>query len=77
MRIIAVYTASVKLIIEKNPFGHPCKLGLVDVFDEAVEGPLMSDQDYYLKRYLPTLTKVIQKHKVKYMPDIPPLKTFS
>jgi methylamine--corrinoid protein Co-methyltransferase len=46
-------------------------LGLMDVFDRAVEGPLMSDQDYYLKRYVPTLTKVIQKHKIKYTPATP------
>ncbi len=46
-------------------------LSLIDVFDRAVDGPLMSDQDYYLKRYVPALTKVIQKYKIKYTPDTP------
>jgi methylamine--corrinoid protein Co-methyltransferase len=46
-------------------------LSLTDVFDRAVDGPLMSDQDYYLKRYVPALTKCIQKFKIKYNPETP------
>ena len=36
-------------------------LSLIDVFDRAVDGPLMSDQDYYLKRYVPELPKGYEK----------------
>jgi len=46
-------------------------LSFPDVIDRAVEGPLMSDQDYYLKRYVPELTSVIQKYKIKYNPETP------
>jgi methylamine--corrinoid protein Co-methyltransferase len=46
-------------------------LGMMDVFDRAVAGPLMSDQDYYLKRYVPALTRVIQKHGIRYNPETP------
>ena len=43
----------------------------MEVIDRAVEGPLMSDQDYYLKRYVPELNSVIQKYGIKFNPDTP------
>jgi methylamine--corrinoid protein Co-methyltransferase len=46
-------------------------LSFMEVIDRAVEGPLMSDQDYYLKRYVPELNNVIQKYKIKFNPDTP------
>ena len=46
-------------------------LSLMDVFDRTTEGPLMSDQDYYLKRYVPALTRVVEKYKIRFDPDAP------
>jgi hypothetical protein len=46
-------------------------LSFVDVIDRAVDGPLISDQDYYLKHYVPELNKVIQKYNIKFNPEIP------
>jgi methylamine--corrinoid protein Co-methyltransferase len=46
-------------------------LSLMDVFDRTVEGPLMSDQDYYLKRYVPALSRIIEKYKIRFNPDTP------
>jgi methylamine--corrinoid protein Co-methyltransferase len=46
-------------------------LSLMDVFDRTTEGPLMSDQDYYLKRYVPALGRVIEKYKIKFNHDTP------
>jgi len=46
-------------------------LSFFEVIDRTVTGPLMSDQDFYLKLYVPELNKVIQKYKIKYNPDTP------
>jgi len=46
-------------------------LSFYDVIDRTVTGPLMSDQDFYLKIYVPELNKVIQKYRIKYNPDTP------
>lgn len=46
-------------------------LSFTDVIDRAIDGPLIADQDYYLKRYVPELNKVIQKYNIKYNPDTP------
>jgi methylamine--corrinoid protein Co-methyltransferase len=46
-------------------------LSFHEVIDRAVTGQLMSDQDFYLKHYVPKLQKVIQKHRIKYNSDIP------
>ena len=46
-------------------------LSFYEVIDRAVTGPLMSDQDYYLKNYVPELNKVIQQYKIKFNPETP------
>ncbi len=46
-------------------------LSFYEVIDRAVTGPLMSDQDYYLKNYVPELTRVIQQYKIKFNPETP------
>lgn len=46
-------------------------LSFTDVIDRAIDGPLISDQDYYLKRYVPELKKVIQKYNIKFNPEVP------
>ncbi len=46
-------------------------LSFHEVIDRAVTGPLMSDQDYYLKHYVPELNKVIQQYKIKFDPRAP------
>jgi len=46
-------------------------LSFYEVIDRTVTGPLMSDQDFYLKLYVPELNKVIQQYKIKYNPDTP------
>jgi len=46
-------------------------LSFVDVIDRAIDGSLISDQEYYLKRYVPELNKVIQKYNIKFNPEAP------
>lgn len=46
-------------------------LSFTDVIDRAIDGPLVPDQDYYLRRYVPELNKVIQKYNIKYNPEVP------
>ena len=41
-------------------------IDLIEVFDRAEIGPLTSETDYYMKRYVPKLTEVIARHKVKW-----------
>jgi len=44
-------------------------LSFLEVIDRTETGRLMSDQDYYLKLYVPELKNIIQKYKIKYNPD--------
>ncbi len=37
-------------------------IDLIEVFDRAETGPLTSETDYYMKRYVPKLTEVIARH---------------
>lgn len=46
-------------------------LSFYEVIDRTLTGPLISDQDYYLKIYVPELNNIIQKYKIKYNPDTP------
>ena len=46
-------------------------LSFLEVIDRTETGRLMSDQDYYLKLYVPELNNIIQKYKIKYNPDTP------
>jgi methylamine--corrinoid protein Co-methyltransferase len=46
-------------------------LSFTEVIDRAVSGQLMSDQDFYLKHYVPKLQKVVGKYKIKYDRDTP------
>jgi methylamine--corrinoid protein Co-methyltransferase len=46
-------------------------LSFYEVIDRAVTGQLMSDQDFYLKHYVPKLQKVVQQYKIKYNPETP------
>ncbi len=41
-------------------------IDLIEVFDRAETGPLTSETDYYMKRYVPKLSEVISRHKVKW-----------
>ena len=41
-------------------------IDLIEVFDRAEVGPLISETDYYMKRYVPKLAEVIARHKVKW-----------
>ena len=41
-------------------------IDLIEVFDRAEVGPLISETDYYMKRYVPKLTEVIARHQVKW-----------
>ncbi len=41
-------------------------IDLIEVFDRAEIGPLTSETDYYMKRYVPKLAEVIARHKVKW-----------
>ncbi len=46
-------------------------LSFLEVIDRTETGRLMSDQDYYLKLYVPELNNIIQKYKIKYNPGTP------
>ena len=39
-------------------------LDLIEVFERADKGPLISDTDYYMKRFVPTLKTVIARYKI-------------
>ena len=41
-------------------------IDLIEVFERAESGPLTSETDYYMKRYVPKLSEVIARHKVKW-----------
>ena len=41
-------------------------IDLIEVFDRAEVGPLISETDYYMKRYVPKLSEVIARYKVKW-----------
>ncbi|MGO8684553.1 MAG: monomethylamine:corrinoid methyltransferase [Thermoleophilia bacterium] len=41
-------------------------LDLITVFDRAEVGPLMSEVDYYMQRFVPTLKRVIERHGIKW-----------
>ncbi len=43
-------------------------IDLTEVFDRAETGPLMSDNDYYMKRFIPTLGELVTKYKITYDP---------
>jgi len=46
-------------------------LSFYEVIDRTITGPIMSNQDYNLNLYVPELTKVIQKYKIKFNPETP------
>jgi len=46
-------------------------LNFIEVIDRTETGQLMSDQDYYLKLYVPELNNVIQKYKIRYDANTP------
>ena len=41
-------------------------LDLIEVFDRADTGPLIQDTDYYMKRFVPKLREVIERHQIKW-----------
>ncbi len=41
-------------------------IDLIEVFDRAETGPLTSETDYYMKRYVPKLTELIARYKIKW-----------
>ena len=41
-------------------------IDLIEVFDRADNGPLISDTDYYLGRFVPKLAEVIGRYKIKW-----------
>ncbi len=41
-------------------------IDLVEVFERAETGPLTSETDYYMKRYVPKLAELIGRHKIKW-----------
>lgn len=43
-------------------------IDLTEVFDRAEVGPLMSDNDYYMKRFVPKLAELVTEYKIKYDP---------
>jgi hypothetical protein len=41
-------------------------IDLIEVFDRADQGPLISDQDYYMGRFVPKLAEVILRHGIRW-----------
>jgi methylamine---corrinoid protein Co-methyltransferase len=41
-------------------------IDLVEVFDRAESGPLTSETDFYMKRYVPKLQELIARYKIKW-----------
>ena len=41
-------------------------IDLVEVFERAEIGPLTSETDYYMKRYVPKLSEIIARHGIKW-----------
>src|SRR5664280_3543994 len=41
-------------------------IDLVEVFDRAETGPLTSETDFYMKRYVPKLQELISRYKIKW-----------
>ena len=41
-------------------------IDLIEVFDRAETGPLTSETDYYMKRYVPKLAELIARHRIKW-----------
>jgi hypothetical protein len=41
-------------------------IDLIEVFDRADSGPLISDTDYYMNRFVPELKEVIERYKIKW-----------
>jgi len=41
-------------------------IDLIEVFDRADQGPLISDTDYYMGRFVPKLAEVIARYKIKW-----------
>jgi methylamine---corrinoid protein Co-methyltransferase len=41
-------------------------IDLIEVFDRADQGPLISDTDYYMGRFVPKLAEVIARYRIKW-----------
>ena len=41
-------------------------IDLIEVFDRAEVGPLISETDYYMKRYVPKLAELIARYQIKW-----------
>ena len=41
-------------------------LDLIEVFERADNGPLISDTDYYMNRFVPKLAEIIDRYKIKW-----------
>jgi len=46
-------------------------LNFLDVYERALKGPIMSEQDFDMKVFIPTLRKVVKEYGIKYDKDNP------
>ncbi|MCL7452955.1 MAG: monomethylamine:corrinoid methyltransferase [Anaerolineae bacterium] len=46
-------------------------LDFLDVYERALKGPIMNEEDFNLKVFIPTLRKVVKAYGIKYQPDVP------
>ena len=46
-------------------------LNFLDVYERALKGPLMTEQDFDLKIFIPTLRRVVKEYEIKYDPENP------
>jgi hypothetical protein len=46
-------------------------LNFLDVYERALKGPLMTEQDFDLKVFIPTLRKVVKEYGIVYDPENP------
>lgn len=43
----------------------------LDVYERALKGPIMSEQDFDLKVFIPALRRVVKDHEIRYDPENP------
>jgi methylamine--corrinoid protein Co-methyltransferase len=46
-------------------------LNFLDLYERALSGPIMPEQDFELKVFVPALRKVVRAHQITYEPDVP------
>ena len=46
-------------------------LNMLDIYERAVKGPIMSEKDFDMKVFLPTVKDIVKKYDIRYDKDNP------